>query len=201
MRRHISSSTRYVIYGFWYDHFRRNVRPCANTHRPFCTPLPVVIEERGQFGVSLFSDPFRAVERARVWDEGGSRDSMDWVTARMEYDALLSRFGVTDVAPDQFSEWEIVAATFLLGEMAAHTKLHGAKFVVVYIPSYFQSPAPIPKPLENWLRKNNIQFVDAWQILDTMISTGESPGIPGDFHLTARAHRLIGDAVHAHVRK
>ncbi len=206
--RNMDLRPEWLVYGFWQDHLNRNVRYCANTGLPTCTPLPrVVFDHGGNPSIDPPANPARELSLTRQYIEtmAAGTDRTVWqnvlwsLRARMrQLDEVLHPQAYDKATPAH----KISAANFVHREMAKRAKERGAQLVVAYIPLYFADTIqPADPRLIEAAKKDGYLFVDTGDELARLRNRGKAIAIPGDGHLTVEGHRAVAEQVHCAIMK
>jgi hypothetical protein len=202
---------RVLVYGFWEDHLYRNLARCANSHSPYCISLPYFSCD------AETCDRIREAENNRIsmWlteryvrDLGSGRSAYPFAndlywTAQLLLRRVLLGFGladryvqVTDVAALRTSTKKFFSL------LRKETETWGMKAIVVFIPYYFNDDIHnVPDYVIESALSENIPLVYLTdQFRDEVVRHPGSLAIPGDGHMTARAHRIVAEAVAKQIR-
>jgi hypothetical protein len=198
-----------LVYGFWEDHLYRNVAKCATSYAPFCISLPY-FTCRGEVcrthppadnaaPMSLTHEYARDLGKGR---QGyGFMNDVYW-TGRLLLQQLLLTTGVADKYVQLSEPSTLRAATFaFFGLVAKETNDLGVKPIVVFIPYYFDDVIhDTPDYVLEGARKSGVHLVPLTNRFRAEVAVNpRSLAIPGDGHLTPRAHRIIAEEVVNHV--
>lgn len=202
---------RVLVYGFWEDHLYRNLARCANSHSPYCISLP------------YFSCDAGTCDRIR---EPKDNQIPMWLTEKYVRD-LGSGRGVYPFANDLFWTAQLLFRRVLVGLRLADryvqvtdeaalrtstkkffsllrekTEAWGMKAIVVFIPYYFNDDIHnIPNYVIESALSENIPLVNiSDRFRDEVVLHPGSLAIPGDGHMTSRAHRIVAEAVAEQIR-
>jgi hypothetical protein len=201
IRRQADLRPKYVVYGMWFDHLNRNTQPCAAVFGPVCIQMPHY-ETDGE-NLRLVPPPSPESMRQRLFayarDTGTIQPAhsflgdMRW-TAYTIYRAVWDWYHGYHLRPWTSPELQRAAAEAVLADMRGATAEIGARLVVVYIPDYLSGRVvPAPDWLPDAAAKDGALWVDMSERFARMLAADEPVGIPGDMHLTERAHRAAAE--------
>ncbi len=180
LERHNHLRPRTVIYGLWAEHRTRNVMPCVEAATPLCIERPTVEAGLGNYWIRPPRDTGgMALTRRWVRLAGGS-----W-TDRMQASALALADRLDRPAPSRADP--AGAEVYVLTRMAAVARAMGARLIVVYLPDYTRG-WPATPPYVALAEQEGFTFIDTTAALRPL---GDRVAIPGDGHLSAKAHADI----------
>jgi len=203
MRRELDLRPRFIVYGFWADHFNRNVAPCLESGTPFCIPRPIVTF--GPLGphIEMLEDPLDALARARRWyGHSGPPFLKDMMAAASRnWDMLRARLDPVSMATLQTETTKIQVANYVLGEMKVAADAAHAQLIVVYLPIYFYPEMKGPPPeLVSFAREAGITLVDMTSRFRALQKSGVVIPIPGDGHMSAATHQVVAEEIAKHIQ-
>ena len=205
LKRNIDLDPKVVVYGFWEDHFKRNVRICMARRGPVCQEVPAVcFDDMDRPYIRYPADAAGCFNRVRRWDLETANNSpyrtlrtdLKWTTHQWARD--LSRALGSTVHSDPTDELMMKrVALYVMREMKKLAEAAGAKLVVVYIPLYFSDYVePMPEDLAASTEEAGIIMGDMAGRFNEFKRQGIGIPIPGDGHLNAGAHAAIGEEVY-----
>jgi hypothetical protein len=199
-----------LVYGFWEDHLYRNVAKCINSHAPFCLSQPFLSCQDGDS--CRIVPPKNNVEsmyltQAYARDLGQGRDfyrftdDVYW-TGRLLAQRFLLQLGLADKYVQVTDPVVLRAATFAFFDLLVkETEALGVVPVVAFIPSYFDDVITgAPDYVVEASKSAGVPFLDLSEPFrrEVAVHPGSLP-IPGDGHMSARAHRIVAEAVVDHI--
>lgn len=199
-----------LVYGFWEDHLYRNLAKCINSYAPFCISQPSFSCAEG--GSCRILPPKNNAGSMRLtqtyaYDLGQGRDSYGFAadiywTGRLLAQRLLLKVGLTDKYVQATDPISLRAATFALFDLLVkETQALGVVPIVAFIPSYFNDVIHgVPDYIVEASKRTGVTFVDLSVRFreEVAIHPGSLP-IPGDGHMSVRAHRIVAEAVRDHI--
>jgi len=204
-KRFAKKKPKIILYGFWVDHYNRNVNICAATGNPVCTELPTVQRREGNndLYIRLPEHPDHTMLLNNEWNkefltyQAGTKPALiaKWDTIKAQTKSITDKRHVSP-GDDSFNERIYSAADHVLKEMKAVSEEHGAILCVIYIPGYSgKSAKPAGSRLTGIAKRHGIMLVDMADVFSRALAAGKLIGIPGDEHLSVRGHKLIADAI------
>lgn len=198
--RHLDKNPNFIIYGFWEDHLRRNVADCAAIDSPVCFSFPVLRSTAGSWSIKHPSDSAFTVASVREYYSDTAIDRKSYSFLNDIYWTLYSfKRQITDLYFNEDrsygDEARIDAFIWLLDRMNSSFAAAGTKLIVVYIPTYFKEPTPIPTRIERFLSEQGIRLADLTEEISTRMKREESFTIEGDGHLNAEGHMMVANAI------
>jgi hypothetical protein len=134
-------------------------------------------------------------------DSYGLADDIYW-TGRLLAQQLLLQFGLTDKYVQVTDPVSLRAATFAFFDLLVkETEALGVVPIVAFIPSYFNDVVHgVPDYVVEASKRTGVTFVDLSVRFreEVAIHPGSLP-IPGDGHMSVRAHRIVAEAVRDHI--
>lgn len=203
LRRNIDLRPKIVLYAFWEDHLRRNLRRCTLVDSPVCLEPPRVEFDKAQgFPFIHYPEaPERDVRLVRRWylEASGGEETTFWTdlywVAYKLFAGFDGRLQEAELDTDSSRRRQVRAAEFVLSEMQTVAKAADASLIVIFIPSYAAEISRPPHYLSDICRRLGTPLVSMNERFKAMKNAGEPVGIPGDGHLTTAAHRAIAEAV------
>jgi len=203
--RFAKANPKFILYGFWVDHYIRNVNICANTSSPVCTELPTVQFKNGdkELYIRRPENPDQTmilnnewVKEAAAYAAGNDPALIaKWDAIKAKQKSIVDAYHVYP-GDGRYQERIYSATKHVLMKMKAISKKHNAILCVIYIPGYSTGSAESADPkLTKIAERHGILLVDMAAAFTRALAAGESIGIPGDGHLSARGHQIIASAV------
>lgn len=209
-RRFMDLQPSILVYGFWEDHLYRNVTKCINSYAPFCLSQPsfscphggscrIVPPKNNAGSMHLTQTYARDLGQGR--DSYGFADDVYW-TGRLLAQQLLLQVGLVDKYVQVTDPVVLRAATFAFFDLLVkETEALGVVPVVAFIPSYFNDVINgAPDYVVEASKSTGVPFVDLSERFRREVAVHPSSlPIPGDGHMSVRAHRIVAEAVTDHI--
>jgi hypothetical protein len=191
LRSYANLNPKFIIYAVSEHDFSSNVHPCIELGAPVCIGRPYVrfVDSYPQIVPPHTTDA--DLFRARDWfmQTSARTDAYRTFFTDVKWTAavLWDRI-VTKVVPDPSFAEMVVAMNFLLDKMKGTADKMGAKFLVVYLPSYRESMiSDPPEAMVSFFRARNIAFISMADAFKDLRSRGASLQLP-DGHMSEVAH-------------
>jgi hypothetical protein len=202
LRRHLDLRPRVIAYAMIEDHLHRNVRPCAPSYAPYCTPVAHVA--LAPDGTPTLRPPrwelFSPQLNRRFYEEITMSDGFSYrdVIWRARLDLLGVRESRRIAAADDAAT-RAASFRWLMEGMADAARRAGARLLVVYIPSLRrgETAPPPPEVAAAVFAQGDATLVD---LAPAVLAHHREPGaaslvLGDDPHPSPAAHALIADAI------
>ena len=206
LKRNLDQRPSWVAYGFWEDHLRRNVIPCAPVIADVCLEYPSVrFRDDGNAYIEPPSNPFKAMLTSRRWyretttqdgSTGNFFTDVYWTGYRLFVKITRSFFASNtgEAYNDPAFQWR--AARYVLDRMNADATHVGAKLIVVWIPLYFSEKInPFPGDVAADICEKGVHLIDGTRVINALRSRGLDVAIAGDGHISPAAHRMFAERI------
>jgi hypothetical protein len=191
LRSYLNLHPKFVIYAVSEQDFSSNVHPCIELGAPVCIGRPYVRFVGSQPQIVSPHTTAADLIRARDWFMQTSSRTEAYRTFFTDVKwtaAVLWHRIVTRAVPDPSFAEMVTAMNFLIDKMKDTADTMGAKFLVVYLPSYRESIiSDPPEPMVSFLRARNIAFIPMADAFRDLRSRGASLELP-DGHMNEVAH-------------
>ena len=204
LKRHIDLKPKVVVYGFWFDHFNRNVRICQNAGGPTCTQVPTVQFNPDEQPYIRFPENAemnyrRRLEWGRDTAEGSESRSiltdLKWTCYELYWD-FTRWMGLEINAAPTDQEKIYRGAEFVLQGLKGIAEEAGAVLVVAFIPDYlWEGVHDTPAELIAMADRLDIPLIGVSEQFRKLRSEGKRISIEGDGHLNERGHAVIAEEV------
>jgi hypothetical protein len=211
LKRNLDQRPSWVAYGFWEDHLRRNVIPCAPVVADVCLEYPSVrFRDDGNAYIEPPSNPFKAMLTSRRWyretttqdgSTGNFFTDVYWTGYRLFVKITRSFFASNTVEAYNDPAFQWRAARYVLDRMNADTTHVGAKLIVVWIPYYFSEKMnSFPGDVAADICAKGVHLIDGTRVINALRSRGLDVSVAGDGHISPAAHRMFAERI-AHIIK
>lgn len=193
---------KYIVYGMWSDHIKRNVMPCVESSFPTCLSRPVIRKTSdGKLFIAPTGDTSKELKLNSEWY--GTKDEninfwykFRWTLRKIIWSASLKTPWSPMSNTLNTPTGRIQAENYVLREMARVAKNVNAKLIVVYFPSYFgETIEKMPNRINKIARKDDFLLINMHHEFTEMKKKHINIGIPLDGHFTPAAHQIIAAAI------
>lgn len=204
LRRNKDLRPKLVLYGFWQDHYKRNVRVCQNRGGAACMEFPTVqFDANDQPYIQLPRTAEKTFQWANEWTRYSKRtdpsnspiSDLRWTFHLGMWKALEGMGAAINAEP---RDWDGMnrAAEFVLSEMKKTTDEIGAVLIVAYIPLYFsETVEDTPPELIAAGERLGVPVVGITDRITELKKQGIEIYIEGDGHLDSLGHSIIAEEV------
>ncbi len=206
MKQHLDLKPKFVIYGFWEDHMRRNLARCAAIDSPICFQFPILRKKDQVIDIDYPKDAAKKVSEVRAYYSDTAKEISahslildTYWTIRKWYRRLQDQLIYSDNSNDR--TLQIKGMEWVLDRMAKAAAEHDATLIVVYIPLYFYRINTLPTEFETMAENSSVIFIDMSERLMEMRQNGVSFTIPNDGHLNALGHSSIAESIFKVIRE
>lgn len=199
-----------LAYGFWEDHLYRNVAKCINSYVPFLLSQPFLFCPTGEScrivppkdnAESMYLTQSYARDLGQGRDAYRFADDVYW-TGRLLAQQVFVQLSQADKYVQVTDPVVLRSATFAFFDLLVkETEAMGAVPVVGFIPSYFNDViASTPDYVVEASKRTGVPIIDLSEPFRREVAAHpDSLPIPGDGHMSARAHRIVAEAVIDHI--